>query len=199
MLQEPGARAVRIGHGFLGGEGLGGHQEQCGLGVHPSQRLGHVRAVHVGHEVQIEIVAAIGPQRLAHHDRAEIRAADADVHHRADGLARIAGPGAATHGLAEEAHVDQGGAHLGHDVPAAHQDGARRKIAQGHVQDRPALGQVDRLACEHLVAHRFHTRGARQAAQQRHGLAGDAVLGVVEQQIPKAERESCKTPGILGE
>ena len=126
MSQEPGARAVRVGHGFLRGEGLGRHQEERGFGIHPLERLGHVRAIHVGHEVEIEIVATIRPQRLAHHDRPEIRAADSDVDHRANGPARVAGPGAAAHRLAEDAHVIQGRAHLGHDVLPAHQDGARR-------------------------------------------------------------------------
>jgi hypothetical protein len=194
VLQEPGARAVRIGHGFLRGEGLGRHQKQRGLGVTRLSASATCEPSTLDTKCKIEIVATIGPQRLAHHDRPEIRAADADVDHRADGLARVAGPGAAAHGLAEDAHVVQGRAHLGHHVLAAHQNGARRKVAQGHVQHRPALGQVDRLAREHLVAHGFHARGARQLAQQRHGLAGDAVLRVVEQQIPEAQREALEAP-----
>ena len=125
--------------------------------------------------------------------------ADADVDHRADGLARVAGPGAAAHGFAEDTHVIQGRPHLGHHVLSGYEDGPRRQIAQGYVQNRPALGEVDGLASEHLVAHGLHARAARQVVKERHGLDGDSALRVVEQQIPEAQRKALETPRILGE
>ena len=48
-------------------------------GSQPLERLGDVRAVDVGDEVDAQAGLAVGLQRLGHHDRAEVGAADADV------------------------------------------------------------------------------------------------------------------------
>src|SRR5882724_1982104 len=43
------------------------------------------------------------------------------------------------------------------------------------------------------------TPAARERAQQRHRLVGDAVLRVVEQQIAEAQREAREAVGVLRE
>jgi hypothetical protein len=67
------------------------------------------------------------------------------------------------------------------------------------MQDRPALGQVDGLASEHLVAHGLDARFTSQGAQKLHGLGGDAVLRVVEQQIAQAQREGFEARRLFRE
>ena len=82
------ARRVGVGHRFLRGEGLGGHQEQRGFGVDLLERLDQVGAVDVGDEMDAQAGSAVGLQRLAHHLRAQVRAADADVDDVGDGACR---------------------------------------------------------------------------------------------------------------
>lgn len=85
-FQEPVARAVGVGHGFLGGEGFRGHQEQCSFRVHVLQHFGDVGTIDVGDKVHVEMIF-VWTQRFGHHERAEVRTADTDVHHVGDGFA----------------------------------------------------------------------------------------------------------------
>lgn len=55
-FQEPVARAVGVGHGFLSGEGFRRHQEQRGFRVHLFQHFSDVGPIDVGHEVHVEVV-----------------------------------------------------------------------------------------------------------------------------------------------
>ena len=47
------------------------------------------------------------------------------------------------------------------------------------------FGDVDFFACEHLIAPAFNIGFARQLKQQRQGFIGNAVFGVIQQQIFK--------------
>ncbi|MNP25629.1 hypothetical protein D3C76_1184460 [compost metagenome] len=69
--QEPVARAVGVGHGFLGGEGFGRHQEQSGFRVQRFERFGDMGAVNVGDEVHVQVIF-VRAQCLGSHIRAEI-------------------------------------------------------------------------------------------------------------------------------
>ena len=51
FLHKPLPRRTGICHGFKGGEGLGGDNEQHGLGIHPAQGFGHMRAVDIGYKM----------------------------------------------------------------------------------------------------------------------------------------------------
>ena len=90
-FQEPVARAVGVGHGFLSGEGFRRHQEQRGFRVHLFQHFSDVSPIDVGHEVHVEMVF-VRAQRLGHHKRAEVRAADTDVYDVGDRFAGVAFP-----------------------------------------------------------------------------------------------------------
>ena len=68
-----------IGQGFLGGEGLRADDEQRGFRIQLFQCLDQVCAVDIGNEMCAQIRAGIGLERFAHHQRAEIGTADADV------------------------------------------------------------------------------------------------------------------------
>ena len=54
LLNEPGPRGVRVGHGLLGGKGLRRHQKQGAFGVQLLQALVEVGAVDVGHKVEVQ-------------------------------------------------------------------------------------------------------------------------------------------------
>lgn len=118
--------------------------------------------------------------RLAHHQRTEIGAADADAHDVGDGLMRVAQPVARAHRVGEARHAVEHSGDLGHDVLAADPYGRIGRAAQGHVQHGPVLGGVDRLAAEHGGDALGCLGLAGELQEQGEGLVGDAVLRVVE-------------------
>jgi hypothetical protein len=93
LLQEPGARGVRVHHGLGRGEGLRGDDEEGGFRIHARQRGVHVVAVDVRDEVHGQARMGELAQRQADHLRAEVGAADADVDDVGDLLAGMAQPG----------------------------------------------------------------------------------------------------------
>ncbi len=76
-------------------------------------------------------------------------------------------------------------------------DVARR--AQGDVEGGTALGDVDRLTGEHRIAA-FGDAGGRGDVEQRseHGVV-DALLGVVDAQVPDLEQVALGSTRIGGE
>ncbi len=149
--------------------------------------------------MHVELRVAIGAQGLADHDRAEVRAADADVDHVGDGPAGVARPLPVAHLLGEGAHPIEHGVHLGHDVLAVHLDGPPAAVAQGRVQHGAPLGGVDLLAGEHALAPALELALAGQLTEQRHRLVGDPVLGVIQQDLPPAQGEALEALGVGGE
>ena len=79
LLEQPRARGLRVRDRLLRRERLRRDDEQRGLGIEVSHGLGEVRRVDVRDEVRAEVLLPVRAQRLGHHHRAEIRAADADV------------------------------------------------------------------------------------------------------------------------
>ena len=82
--------------------------------------------------------------------------------------------------------------------PSTSIDVAARR-AQGDVQHRPVLGDVDRLAGEHRVAA-FGDAGGRGDVEQggEHGVV-DALLGVVDAQVADLEQVALGAARIGGE
>src|SRR4029434_735280 len=77
------------------------------------------------------------------HHWPEVGAANADVDHVADALARVALPGAAPDAIAEGYHLVEHGVHLGHHVLTVDDDRGAARRAQGHVQDSAVFRDVD--------------------------------------------------------
>lgn len=101
-----------------GGERLGRDDEKrCGR-VQISQRRHQVGRVDVGHEAGADPGVGVVAQRVVHHHRAEVRTADADVHHGLDALAGGAGPFAAAQPVGEPAHAVEHLVDVGHHVLA---------------------------------------------------------------------------------
>ena len=90
-FQEPVARAVGVGHGFLSGEGFRRYQEQCGFRVYFLEHFGDVGTIDVRNEVHVQMVF-VRAQRFGHHERAEVGTADTDVHHVSNRFAGVAFP-----------------------------------------------------------------------------------------------------------
>ena len=88
-LDQPGARRGGVGHGLLGGEGLGRDHEQGVRRLERRQSIVQLGAVHVGHEVRAQVRTLVGLQRLADHARPQVGAADADVDDVGDGRAGV--------------------------------------------------------------------------------------------------------------
>lgn len=192
MFQQPGPGAMGVGQGLLSGERLGGDDEQGGLRVHPGQGLGQMGTIHVGDEMHGQALMAIGAQGLADHQRPQIRATNPNVHHMADGLPGMAGPGPGAHLLRELPHLRKHCAHPGHDILPLDDRGAVAAVTQGRMQHGTALGGVDGFTGEHGVPPLGHPCGAGQVHEQLHGLLVHPVLGVVQQYVLELNGEALK-------
>ena len=169
-----------VGHGLQRREGLGGDDEQRLRGIEIAHRLGEIRAIDIGDEAERHVALAVVPERLVGHDGTEVRAADADIDHIADALARMALPGAAAHAISEIRHPVQHGMDLGHHILAVDEDRGAARRAQGHMQHGALLRDVDLVAAEHGVDALAQAGLLGELKQQAQRLVGDPVLGIVE-------------------
>ncbi|GIW05419.1 MAG: hypothetical protein KatS3mg060_0224 [Dehalococcoidia bacterium] len=69
---------------------------------------------------------------------------------------------------------------VGHHVAAVHADVGVPGSAQGDVEDRAVLGDVDRVAAEHRVDALPQTARVREGDKEPDRLVGQPVLRVVE-------------------
>ena len=128
-------------------------------GSHGAQRLGEVRAVDVGDEVQPRALAAVRRQRLGDHRRAQVGAADAEVDDVGDACAawrrsrRPTGP---------------------RSLKRACGPGGRAPRASRRVRPRPAAGDPGRRSatcstarCSVLVDRRRRRTSGRAAPRRR--------------------------------
>ena len=191
VVEQPLTRDLGIGQRLGGAERLGGDDEQRALGIHADQRVVEIRRVHVGHEMTVDALAQLG-ERIADQARAEIRAADADVDDVADRRAGVAEPAPATD------IVDELGHRRAHRVDLVVQ---RRVVgpAQGHVPGRPPLAVVDRRAGEQGRARGVESLGLGQPAECAHHRLVDALLGIVERDARRREREALRACRIVRE
>ena len=198
-IGQPFARRMRVGHGFVGGEGLGCDDEQRLCRVEALERIGYVRAIDVGNVMSAQIRSCIGLERERDHRRSQVRPADANVDH----VGKLVAPRAANVAIADRIgkaldprkHVPHGG----HYVFAVHQHRLVAEIAQGHMEHGAMLGAVDGLARPHVVAPSFDVHVPRKIEQRSHRLAVDAVLGVVEQNVAERGRIGRKPLRIVRE
>ena len=197
--QKPVAGGVGVGQGFLRGEGFGCDDEQGGFGADLFQNVAQLRAVHVGNEMHVQTRVAVGLQGGAHHQRALVGTADADIDDVGDGLAGIARPIAVADGMGKLPHMPEYGIDFGHNVFAVHINRRVGAVAQGDVQGGAVFGVVDFLSGKH-GAHFFRqTAFACQLEQAVQSLVGDAVFGVVECQAADFEPVAAGSVGVLGE
>ena len=198
-MDQPVARTLRVGHGFEGGECLGGDNEQRLRRIEIPGRLHEITAVQVGHETERQAPLAVMPERLVGHHRAEIGSPNADVDDIPDGLPRVTLPLPAANAVGEEGHLLEHGLDPGHDILPVHEQGRALGCAQGHVHDGAALRCIDFLAPEHGADPSGQIRFLGQPEQQVEGPVADAVLRIVQEQVHRRERQPLAATRILGE
>ena len=161
---------MSVGHGLKRRESLGRDNEKGLCGIEVADGFRKVRAINVGNKPEGPLAVAVVLQRFVGHDRPEVGAADADVNDIANGLAGVPFPLPAAHAVGEACHLFQHGMHLGHHVLAVDDDGCPFGSAQGDVQHRPLLRDVDLLSAEHGFDARTQTRFLGQADEKLEGL-----------------------------
>ncbi len=142
---------MRVRHGLQRGEGFRGDDEKRFLGIEIDHRLDEVRAVDVGDEAECQRAVAVVFQRLVSHHRPKVGAADADIDHVLDALARVALPSAGANARRKFGHLVEHGVHLRHDVLAVHRDRRAFRRTKRDMQNGAVFGDVDLLAAEHGV------------------------------------------------
>ena len=182
-IKEPPLGGVGVGDGLGGGEGLAGNKEKGGLRVTSLESLSHVGAIDVGDEVELHALLAVRLEGLGDHDRAEVRATNADVDNGVDGLASVTLPLTRADLLGEGLHVIQHAVDLLDYALAVDLHGLVGGVAQGHVVDGASLCEVDLLALEHVIAKLLNLCLLGKLDKQGEGLLGDEVLGEVEEDL----------------
>ena len=193
---KPGARCRRVLHRLLRRECLRADDEERRRRIKLFQRVGDVRAVDIGDEMEAEIIRREGAERAHRHGRAEVRAADADVDDRRQRLSRRAFHGAGAHPPGEETGARPLGEDIGHDVAPRRHHRTAGEIAQRGVQDRARLARIDDRAGEHGVALFFNPRGAGEREEQLHRLVGDEVFGIIEKETVLRDRHAREAPRV---
>ena len=122
--------------------------------------------VDVGDKVQALALRAVSFQCQHRHVRAQIRAADADVHHIGDALIGAHRLGIGQHGIERGVHLSQIVCHF-RPVPW---QGQPPGTTQQGVQHRALLRAVDRVATQHGIAVRFQAAVRGHVEQQGLGL-----------------------------
>ena len=166
-LQEPLTGAQGVGHGLLRGEGLGGHQEQRGLGIQTLQRFGDMSAIHVRNKVHVQVIF-VRLKCLGHHVRTQVRTTDTDIHHIGDRFAGVTGPLPADHFVAKRFHLSQYRINLRHHVLTIDHNWRVATVTQRHVQHRPIFGAVNFVPTEHGGNRLWQLGLVRQRQQVLH-------------------------------
>ena len=197
MIQEPFTRGQGVGQGFLGGKGFGSNDEQRGFGVDFRQYVAQLGAVYVGDEVHLQARMSERLERGTHHQRTQIRSADADVDNVGDDLVGIAQPTAAADFVCKFAHTLQDMVDLRHHILAIHDDGGIGAVAKGDVEDGAVFRRIDFFAVEHLPHPLRHACFTRQLEQKRHGFVVDTVFRIIQSQAANLQPVALGTFGIL--
>ncbi len=204
-LEDGGLCGFGVRHGFKSREGLGSDDEERFFDVHLLEGLGHVGAVDVRNEVNFRGVFAgnrlvcIGLEGFGDHHRAEVGAANTDVHHVLDGLAGVALPLAAADKVGEVFHMLEDRTDFGHHVLAVDADRVVTLVAESGVEHGALFGGVNLFAGEVLLAHVVEVGGLEQVLELGHGLVGDDVLGVVQEESAGFQAELLGTGRVLRE
>jgi len=198
-VQQPVLGHPGVGHGLQGGEGLGRHDEQHGLGVDVMGGLVDVGRIDIADEAALEAGLLVGLERLVDHDGAQMGAADSDVDDGADRLAGDAHPLAGADLVGQDVHAVEHFVHLLDDIHAVNDQGGVARQPQRRVQHRTVLGGVDPLAGEHRLTAAGKVDLLGEPDECILDLVGQVVLGQIRIEIGSGEREPLGPVGIVGE
>ena len=138
-------------------------------------------------------------ERLICHDRAEIRATDADVHDIANPLSRMALPSAVSESIGKVRHAIKHRMDLGHHVLTFHKEGSLPRRAQSHMQHRSLLGGVDPLPVEHGVDSLPQPGLRCQLEEKLERLFGDSVFRIIQIQVRCLQNHPLTACWVLSE
>ena len=184
--QQPGAGQPGVGQRLQRGERLGRDDEQGRGRVQVGGLLGDVGRVDVGDEAHLEPRLHERLERLVHHHRAEVGAADADVD---DGLDRVPRSRRSTRRLrtlSANAYtlVSTSCTSATTSTPSTSRV-VPAWLAKRGVQHRPVLGDVDVLAGEHRRPALRQVDLLGQPDQGGQHVGGDQVLRQVDVQVAR--------------
>ena len=198
-FEKPFARRMSVGQRFLRRESFRRHDKKRRFRRKILQRFGDVGAVDIGNEMRVEPFLRVGFERLGHHDRTEIGAADTDVDKVGDRLARVTFPLSRADRVGECLHVLKHGVDFRHHVLAIDHDRAIGAVAQRNMEHGSVLGNVDLLSAEHFFCPAGDVAVDRQVAKQFQRLFGDAVLGKIKKEPLEFKREFLEAIRVLRE
>ena len=196
LRKRPLARGRRVPDRLQRRERLRRDDEQRLLRIEVARRLDDVGAVDVGDEAERQVALRVVAEGLVRHDRAEVRAADADVDHVADPLAGVSRPLPAADAVGERRHAVEDLVHLRDDVLAVHLDVRPLRRAERDMQHGAVLRDVDVLAGEHRVAPLGNSALLGELEQEPERLVGDPVLRVVEVDALGLGRQALPARGV---
>ena len=117
-IEQPRAHNLRIRDGLERRERLGRHDHEGRLGVQVLRGLARVGGINVRDKAALQALLHVGLEGLVRHDGTQIRAADADVDDRLNGLTGDAHPLARTDAASESVNLVQHSMHVGDRVLA---------------------------------------------------------------------------------
>ena len=136
-------------------------------------RVASAKSVPSTFDTKRNVMLALGvvAQRLVGHDRAEVRAADADVDDVPDALAGVAGPRAAPHALGEGRHLVEHRVDLGDDVLAVHHDRLTAAARAGRRAARRGLSVTLILSPRNMASMRPRRPTASASARRSRSVS----------------------------
>src|SRR5690554_662527 len=180
VSKEPLSRYQTVFQCFLSAERLGLHEEQGRFRVKPVQGFGNIGAIDIGDEVTAKVPLPIGFKGLYHQLGAEKRSTDAYTDDIGKGPAGVPGSGAILNLSDQLAHPCQGGVDLRDDVVAVYLYLCAGWLAQGGVQGRSVLGDVDHGSAEKVHRAPLNAAGSGKIGQCLQHAVVQAVAGKVQ-------------------
>src|SRR5262249_4651520 len=173
--------------------------EQRSRRLNVMRRFPDVAAIDIRHKTAFDPSVAVIEQRLIGHGRPEVGAADTDVDDRGDRFSGMTAPLAIPYLVSEAGHAPEDLMNVGDDVVAVGGDGFGGWSTQGDVEYGPVFGHVDVFTGPHGVNPGPEPGPLRDRYQEGDGLVGQAVLGVVEEQVGGVEGEPVAAGRVVGE
>ena len=195
---EPPACGLRVLDRLERRHRLRDDDEQGLLRIEVARRPREVGGIDVRDEPDGQLGHRERPQRLVGHRRAEVAAADPDVHDRADPPPGAPHPRARVDLLRERRHAVELLVHGLHDVLAVHDERARARHPQRDVERGAVLRDVHSLAAEHRPHLVLQAPLGCQLPEELHRVVREPVLRVVEPEALRLRRQALAAARVAG-
>ena len=138
-------------------------------------------------------------QRFKGHYGPQIGAADTNIDHSSNALARVAFPGPAANLPSKLRHFVENCVNLGNNIRTIGKYLFAFGSAERNMKDGPLLGHVDLVARKHRVYVFAQTGLLRKLNQQTDRVGRDTVLRIVKVQSQSFQREAFAALRVAGE